>query len=124
MGRSPPKQLSLYCSEDQIAEEVLGPGHQRDWRDKAAILERQGLPRIDPVMGGRYLPAVRAFFDRLNGLSERHVPTVPDGPENFECLTPKKTKSSTSPRETPQGSRGAPAKEASVYQFGSPPKKP
>jgi hypothetical protein len=96
----------LYASETEIAELVLGPGKLRDWRDRAKILERRGLPQIDPLMGGRYWPAVRAFFDRLNGLTDRRIPTRPDGPENFKCQAPRK-KSSTSPPATPSASSDA-----------------
>jgi hypothetical protein len=80
----------LYCTEEQVAELVLGPGHLRDWRDRVVVLERQGLPRIDPLMGGRYWPAVLAFFDRFNGISDKPpVPTMADGPEDFSS-TPKR----------------------------------
>jgi hypothetical protein len=34
------------------------------------LYEREGFPRIDPVMGGRYVPAVKAFFDRQYGLTQ------------------------------------------------------
>ncbi len=76
----------LYCSEEEIALRVLGPGRLRDWHDRARILERRGLPRIDPFMGGRYWPSVRAFFDRLNGLTDSRtmVPSKPDQPEKWK----------------------------------------
>jgi hypothetical protein len=109
----------LYCSEDEVAEVVLGPGRLRDWRDRVPVLERQGMPRIDPLMGGRYLPAVLAWFQRLNGVSGQHIPIKADGEEHFECLTPRKAKSSTSQPATPPGSSGATAKTV----IGSPPKK-
>jgi hypothetical protein len=65
---------SLYGNEEVISRLVLGPGRLREWRDRVPILERQGLPRIDALFGGRYVPAVLAFFDRLNGVSERPIP--------------------------------------------------
>jgi hypothetical protein len=33
------------------------------WAGKAIVLERDGLPRVDPVMGGRYWPAVFAWWN-------------------------------------------------------------
>jgi hypothetical protein len=47
---------SLFLSEDEIAR-YLGQ-RPSDWRAKAIVLERHGLPRVDPLMGARYWPAV------------------------------------------------------------------
>jgi len=88
----------LYLSEEQIAEAVLGPGRLKDWRDRAILLERKGLPQIDPVMGGRYWRAVLAFFDRLNGLTDRRVPAKADGPENFPPTLPTRSKDINAPQ--------------------------
>jgi len=79
-------EKSLFRTEEQVAEDVLGPGNKVRWHSLAIILERHGLPRIDPLMGGRYGPAIRAFFDRRAGLSERTVPSRADQPEQFEKL--------------------------------------
>ena len=58
---------------------------QASWRAKAQVLERDGLPRIDPVMGGRYWPAVRAFWNKRYGLSTVEV-SQPDGGEHLDAL--------------------------------------
>ncbi len=42
-----------------------------DWRAKAIMLERDGLSRIDPVMGGRFWPAVESFVLRRYYLALR-----------------------------------------------------
>lgn len=55
------------------------------WRAKAAILERDGLPKIDPIMGGRYWPAVQAYMNRRYSLSNKEV-FNPDGAENLDVL--------------------------------------
>jgi hypothetical protein len=55
-----------HFSERQVADAVLGPGHFQEWRERVPILERDGLPLIDELMGGRYLPAVRKFFEQRN----------------------------------------------------------
>jgi hypothetical protein len=46
------------------------------------------MPQVDPLMGGRYWPAVRAFFDRRHGVTDRAVPSKPDEPEKFRCPSP------------------------------------
>jgi hypothetical protein len=107
----------LYGSEEQIAAAVLGPGHLREWRERAVILERDGLPVIDALMGGRYLPAVRKFFDRRNGVLDgiAAVPQKADGKEHFPC--PKKAK------PKPPASTGGPAKAENVFHIGELPAK-
>ena len=58
----------LYISEDEIASRV-GVGRKR-WRSLAATLERDGLPKRNPVIGKRYWPAVRSFLDRMEGVGQ------------------------------------------------------
>jgi hypothetical protein len=48
----------LYPDEAEIARRVLGERAQ-EWPGKVTVLERDGLPKIDPLMGGRFWPAVR-----------------------------------------------------------------
>jgi hypothetical protein len=67
----------LFPREAEIAKRLGQTPSQ--WAAQAIILEREGLPRIDPLMGGRYLPAVRAFFDRRRGLRSSNVPAAVDG---------------------------------------------
>jgi hypothetical protein len=80
--------MPLYPSEDEIARAVLG-ARAAAWPAKAAYLEaKHNMPRIDPLMGGRYWPAMLQFFDRLNGMDPewnvggnpniRMVPPPPD----------------------------------------------
>jgi hypothetical protein len=61
-------KMPLYATEEQIAEEILGPGALREWKRAALELEALGMPKVDPVLGRRYFPAVKAFFDRRHGL--------------------------------------------------------
>jgi hypothetical protein len=51
----------LYPDEKSLGQWILGDW-AREWLAKAAVLERQGLPRIDPLMGGRFWPAVKTWF--------------------------------------------------------------
>lgn len=57
-------ELPLFASEKDIAIAVMGRGRYTEWRGIVQLLERRGFPKIDGLMGGRYTPAVRAFFDR------------------------------------------------------------
>lgn len=68
MKRTPLEDLPLFADDDAIGQALLGALRAREWKDIAPLYERQGFPRIDPIMGGRYVPAVRAFFDRQHGL--------------------------------------------------------
>ncbi len=47
-------------------------------------LEREGLPKIDPIMKGRFWPAVDAFFRARAGLGNT-VPSEPDGEEHWDA---------------------------------------
>ena len=75
-----PDKLPLFASEEAISAALLGPGKTAQWRQIAPLLERRGFPTIDGLMGGRYVPAVKAFFDREYGIwgatqvSAPHVP--------------------------------------------------
>jgi hypothetical protein len=74
---------SLFVTEAEIARRL---GQTRcGWAAKAEVLERHGLPRRDPLIGGRYWPAIVAFFDRRYGVSNVEM-SQPDGGENLDAL--------------------------------------
>lgn len=73
----------LFPCEEEVARRLSQDA--ATWRGKAVVLERDGLPRIDPLMGGRYWPAVEAFWNRRYGLSTVQV-SQPDGEENLDAL--------------------------------------
>ena len=80
VGKQCLELISLFASEEQIAAAVLGGDRLQEWRQMAPLLEQKGLPKIDQLMGGRYMPAVHAFFDRLYGLDRgADAPLAPDG---------------------------------------------
>ncbi|MFB0488357.1 hypothetical protein ABIE45_000943 [Methylobacterium sp. OAE515] len=60
----------LFPGEPEIAKLILGPTRARLWPSLAIVLERRGLPKVDPQFGGRYWPKVCAFLDRLQLLDE------------------------------------------------------
>lgn len=65
---------------------------EKRWRGIARQLEREGLPRVDSLFGGRYWPAVVAFFDARYGVSAVGTigsvvahPGPPDGEEHWDA---------------------------------------
>jgi hypothetical protein len=74
--------LPLFADDLAIGNALLGPRRSREWREIAALLESRGLPKMDPLMGGRYVPAIKAFFDREYGIAGT-PPTAPDGVEDL-----------------------------------------
>ena len=91
----------LYPSEAELAVLVLGRARAGQWPAVASVLEKRGLPPINPRYGGRFWPAVVRFFHIEEGLDQgtphgtaspsagrgrsvRIVPFAPDGQENFQ----------------------------------------
>ena len=81
--------LPLFADDREIGLAVLGRKRAGDWSNIAALLEGRGLPTINAVMGGRYTPAVKAFFDKQYGLAP-DGPQQPDGVEELGSWRKKK----------------------------------
>lgn len=77
------RDQGLFPSEAEIARRLSQTSVE--WCAKAKILERDGLPPIDPLMNGRYWPAVQRYFGRRYGLTKLEV-SQPDGEENLDAL--------------------------------------
>ena len=75
------KRQGLYPCEGEIARRLSQS--EKHWRRIALQLERQGLPKIDPIMKGRFWPAVEAFFRYRHGLGNIVAPQ-PDGEEKWD----------------------------------------
>lgn len=83
MGRAkyqPLDQLPLYPTEEQLALALLGPERAKEWPTIAKTEEKAGLPRISHQYGGRYRPAVKAFYDRRYRMLEE-LPAASDETE-------------------------------------------
>jgi len=63
-------ELPLYPSEEQLAIALLGPERAHEWPAIAKAEEKAGLPRISHQYGGRYRPAVKAFYDARHRMIE------------------------------------------------------
>jgi hypothetical protein len=85
------ESLPLFATDDILGAALLGPERAREWQQIAPLLEPRGLPKFDPLMGGRYVPAVRACFDNLYGLNRNDggAPLAPDGVEDFQSWKQK-----------------------------------
>jgi hypothetical protein len=73
-------RLPLFAKEEAIAAALMGPGKTVEWRQIAPLLERRGLPTVDGLLGGRYTPALKAFFDReydILGAAQVSAPHMP-----------------------------------------------
>jgi hypothetical protein len=72
--------LPLFANDEQIGEAVLGWERRKEFKALAVLHEREGMPKVSPVWGGRYVPAVKACLDSQYGLSTA-VPLAPNGVE-------------------------------------------
>ena len=84
------KRQGLFPCEAEIARRLSQS--EKRWRAIAKVLERDGLPKIDPLMGARYWPAVVAFFQARYGVggmsrigSVTIVPGPPDDEEHWDA---------------------------------------
>lgn len=79
------ESLPLFASDDAIGAALLGGERVSEFQAMVPLLEARGLPKVDHLMGGRYIPAVRAFFDHLYGINRSaDAPALaPDGIEDF-----------------------------------------
>lgn len=77
------EDLPLFASEMDISVALMGPGRYSTFLAIVPLLERRGFPQIDGLMGGRYTPAVRAFFDREYGIHGKTQHSVPRAHANL-----------------------------------------
>jgi hypothetical protein len=76
--------LPLFATDDVIGAVLLGPERIAEFKEIVPLLEARGFPKVDALMGGRYVPAIRAHFDHQYGLDRSGgQPLAPDGTEEF-----------------------------------------
>jgi hypothetical protein len=73
-------KLPLFATEEQLSAALMGSGKTIEWCQIAPLLERRGFPTVDGLMGGRYVPAVKAFFDREYKVAGAGQVTAPHAP--------------------------------------------
>jgi hypothetical protein len=76
-------ELPLFADDMAIGAALLGAARAGEWKAIAPLLEQKGLPKIDQLHGGRYVPAVKSFYDRDNLIAVL-APASPDGVEHPE----------------------------------------
>jgi hypothetical protein len=84
------ENLPMFAPDEAIATALMGPGKTAEWRQIAALLEGRGLPKIDTLMGGRYVPAVKRFFDDEYKLTAGPRLVAQDGPEELGSCKPRR----------------------------------
>ena len=77
------EQLPLFASDREIGAALLGFERACEWKALAPLYEPKGFPKIDPIIGGRYVPAIKAFFDKQYELGSI-IPTASDGTDRPE----------------------------------------
>lgn len=82
------RRQGLFPCEAEIARRLSQSA--RRWRGIVRQLERDGLPKVDPLMGARFWPAVVAFFHARYGVGTQGsvitCPEPPDGTEHWDAL--------------------------------------
>lgn len=87
----PLDNLPLFASEEALSAAIMGPGHSEDWRQIATLLEARGFPKIDGLMGGRYVPAIRKFFDHQYDIAGATVAPEPHATADLGAWKRQKT---------------------------------
>jgi hypothetical protein len=77
------RRQGLFPCEGEVARRLSQS--EKRWRQVARQLEREGLPKIDPLMGGRFWPAVVSFFRARHGVDGLMVCPEPDGKEHWDA---------------------------------------
>ena len=78
------KRQGLFPCEAEIARRLSQS--EKRWRAISKVLEREGLPKIDPLFGARFWPAVVDFLRVRQGVSkvgDVMVALAPPGEENW-----------------------------------------
>ncbi|MDX6806349.1 hypothetical protein [Terrihabitans rhizophilus] len=78
------QQQGLFPCDAEVARR-LSMGADK-FRRLAPALERAGFPTRDPLVGNRYWPAVKAFWDNRYGLATLRPSVHEDGEENLDAL--------------------------------------
>jgi len=86
-------ELPLFSDDLAIGAALLGPARAREFIQIARLLEHKGLPKPDPIMGGRNVRAVILWFDVRAGLADPNASPAPDGKEAPWDATKRRTRS-------------------------------
>lgn len=100
--------LPLFATDNEIGRALMGPKRCGEWSMVVERLTLRGFPEIDDLMGGRYVPAVVAFFDRRYGLTDSQKPvSKPDGEENWNGRKSARPQDHAAPKRGKEGLLGS-----------------
>lgn len=74
----------MFLTDTEIRERLNIP--ERRWRPAVQHFERQGFPRVDPLVGKRYWPAVENWLLRRYADGPDTRDAEPDEEENWDAL--------------------------------------
>jgi hypothetical protein len=77
------RRQGLFPCEAEVARRLSQS--EKRWRQIVRQLEREGIPKIEPVMGGRFWPAVVVFFRTRHGVDGLMVCPELDGEEHWDA---------------------------------------
>lgn len=88
----PLSKLPMFATDQEIAVAIVGKAKANDWRRGALILlEAQGFPKVDALLGGRPVPLVRKWYSQYMALDSSYVlQTLEPAKENPESWTRSK----------------------------------
>ena len=80
----------MYLSDSEIRERLNIP--EKRWRPAVQHFERQGFPRVDPLIGKRYWPAVETWLlQRYSGNPLLRTPE-PEEVEDWDALKKRRAR--------------------------------
>jgi hypothetical protein len=88
---------ALYVDDRELRRRINPRLGWDRFRAAVRLMEQQPspsgyvFPRVKPLLGGRYWPAVLAWLDDYNGINEHEGSATEDGPETFNATPRKKT---------------------------------
>lgn len=68
-----------------VAADLVELGRLRHYLTREQDARLSGFPTIDGLMGGRYTPAIRAFFDREYGIQGNGHVGAPHQPAQLDA---------------------------------------
>lgn len=74
----------MYLSDTEIRERLNIP--ERRWRPAVEHFERQGFPKVDPLIGKRYWPAVETWLLQRYSVDATLRNPDPEEEENWDAL--------------------------------------
>jgi hypothetical protein len=70
-------RLPLYATDGELGAAIMGP-RSAEWPVVLRLFQSRGFPKINKLTGGRYVPAVLAFLDAVEGLDEGAADAAPE----------------------------------------------